>query len=114
MAGHQVNGHRHLAGQLGAHQVFQRRHDSFVGAVDGLRLEHKAHRLLVHEEAGFRIVVAVRQHTAELREAHLPEDIVRLRGRIGHLQGRQQRVDRAGDGVQRITHDPPPFYCRPF
>ena len=73
---------RNTARQFGAQHVVERLHNGLIRPIDGNGFQHKAHRGVIHEQAGLLIVITVRQQTAELREAHLTEDLISLRGFI--------------------------------
>jgi len=82
LAGHQMDAERHSARQFGAQHVVERLHNRLIRTIDGNGFQHKAHRGVIHEQAGLLVVITIRQQTAELREVHLTEDLISLSGFI--------------------------------
>ncbi|CNU91355.1 Uncharacterised protein [Salmonella enterica subsp. enterica serovar Bovismorbificans] len=104
LAGHQVDTQGYPARQFGTQQMVKGERNGLVSAVDRRGFQHKAHRGVIHEQAGLLVIVPVRQQTAELREAHLAEDLIGLCRFIRHLQRGQQRVGRLSDSIKQVLH----------
>ncbi len=67
---------RNTARQFGAQHMIERLHNGLIRTIDGNGFQHKAHRGVIHEQAGLLVVITVRQQTAELREAHFAQIMV--------------------------------------
>ena len=95
---------RNTARQFGAQHVIEGLHNGLIRTIDGNGFQHKAHRGVIHEQAGLLVVITVRQQTAELREAHFAQNFIGLCGFVRQFQCCDEGVNRLSDGLKWVIH----------
>lgn len=85
--------------------MLQRGDDIFIRTGKRARFKHIADGFVINKQPGGRVIILIRQDTAELRKVHAAQRVIGFGRFVGQLQRRDQRVHGLRDGIHDvITH----------